>query len=407
MFRDTIDHLKSNKARRERGEIIAIPFPFPRFSEYVPGIERGRYIITTASSKVGKTKLTDNLFVYNPLNFKRSHGIKLKIFYFSLEMSKQDKELELLSHQLHSKTGIILSTDQLSSVYSKYITQDEIIKILEEEILPDLEDYTADLEIIDNIRNPYGIYKHVRNYANNNGRYFDKDNKEISLLSINNTDKTIRDNANKAIAKYVPNDPDEYVIIITDHISLLTPEEGDKGSIKSAMEKFSSTYSIAMRDRWQYTVVNVQQQAAAQEGVDNVKASMVRPSPNGLGDSKLTGRDVDMLLGLFSPSRLQIDYWEGYNIGMSENMAKVKKAHPFALLHNYREFGVCFSRRGYGDTYTNLFFNGASNFFKELPRPDNHEALNVVAQEVLRCQEAAEHPNEHVRKMLKLREKNG
>lgn len=143
-----------------------------------------------------------------------------------------------------------------------------------------------------------------------------------------------------------------------------------------------------------------------QEGVENVKASMVRPSANGLGDNKLTGRDCDMLLGLFSPARLQIKNWEGYNIALNENMARVKKIHTYPLLHNYREFGVAFSRRGHGDVYTNLFFNGASNTFKELPRPDNKEALDLVAKECLKCQEAAEHPHEHVKKMLKLREQS-
>ena len=43
---------QENKRRRENGEDIAIPFPFERFAEIVPGIQKGRYIINTANSKV-------------------------------------------------------------------------------------------------------------------------------------------------------------------------------------------------------------------------------------------------------------------------------------------------------------------------------------------------------------------
>ena len=69
-----------------------------------------------------------------------------------------------------------------------------------------------------------------------------------------------------------------------------------------------------MRDRWKYIVVNVQQQMAQQESVEHAQANMLRPSANGLADNKLTGRDVDMMLGLFSPFRFRRAEWEGYDI---------------------------------------------------------------------------------------------
>ena len=41
--------------RRERvltGKFNCLPFPFPRFRNYFPGFEQGRYVLLTANQKV-------------------------------------------------------------------------------------------------------------------------------------------------------------------------------------------------------------------------------------------------------------------------------------------------------------------------------------------------------------------
>ena len=55
LFDSVYQQIIDNKRLREEGKDIAIPFPFARFSEEIPGIQKGRYIITTANQKVGKT----------------------------------------------------------------------------------------------------------------------------------------------------------------------------------------------------------------------------------------------------------------------------------------------------------------------------------------------------------------
>ena len=83
---------------------------------------------------------------------------------------------------------------------------------------------------------------------------------------------------------------------------------------------------------------------------------MIRPSANGLGDNKLTGRDCDMMLGLFSPFRFRRAEWEGYNIRR--------------LGDSYRELSVILNRRG-SAIMTDLYFDGCCNFFKELPKSED------------------------------------
>lgn len=361
LFERTLKSIEENKQKRERGEHISIPFPFARFSRYVPGIQKGRYIITTANSKVGKTKFTDFLFMYSPIQWLLNNNtdINIRINYFSLEMSKEDKMKEAISHQLFLNNPTIqLSPEYMDSLYEHYILDDD--KFNKMKGLKDyFEKFEESVTFIDEVRNPYGIYKYVRDYAHDNGNYYDKDGYKIDSDLIRRNDE----NALKAIEEYKPNKPNEFVINITDHVSLLTPENNE--TLHSAMGRFSSTYSLRMRDRWKHIVVNVQQQAASQESVENLKLERLQPSADGLGDNKLTQRDCDMMLGLFSPARHKIRKYEGYDITKLKN--------------NHRELSVILNRRG-GSVATQLLFLGAVNYFQELPTPENidyEKLLNI------------------------------
>ena len=59
-----------NRTRRERiveGKYNCLPFPFERFRRKYPGVEQSKYILLSANQKVGKSKLADYIFLYEPL----------------------------------------------------------------------------------------------------------------------------------------------------------------------------------------------------------------------------------------------------------------------------------------------------------------------------------------------------
>lgn len=368
IFNTVVQQIKTNKEKREAGKIIAIPFPFPRFSEYVPGIQKERYIIITANAKVGKSKITDYIMVYSPVDYILNNpncGADIKIDYFTLEMSKESKIKQFVAHNLFLKHDIRLGEEEIDSIFDRYILEDHILRKIEA-LEPDIEKFESKVNFIDNIRNPFGIYKHVRDWHEANGIYVDKDLKEIPLNQIKNTDKTISDQATFAIFKYVPNNPDLFYEIVVDHVGLTTPERGE--SVKETIEKLSSKYAIRMRDRWKAIVVYVQQQAASTESVENMKLSATKPTPAGLGESKLPQRDCDIMLGLYAPVRYKIRDYMGYNIASNTHS-------NVPLLDNHRELETLINRRGGGMISTQLYFDGAVNFFKELPKPDDVEGM--------------------------------
>jgi len=354
-FDRVLEELKENKRIRLAGGHTCIPWlNLPKLSTVVPGVQKRRYYICTANSKVGKTQMADFLFLYEPFDFIENHktNLDVRIFYFSLELSAEEKIKQAITRQVHIKTGEIISPEKISSVFD-YILDDKTEKLVES-FGDYFEKFNKKVTFIDNIRNPFGIYTYIRNYAENNGNYFDKDNNKLSLTSAREHPLTID--------RYVPNNPNEYVIIMTDHLSLLTPEQGN--TPHQTMTAYSSNYCLKMRDRFGYTIVNVQQQAADQEKQQFISSTgrtiidKLRPSPDGLGDNKLTGRDCDVMFGLFAPHRYKIDIYpqpEGYDITSFKD--------------SYRELSILLNRRGSGFINTHLYFNGAINYFRELPKP--------------------------------------
>jgi len=378
IYKRTLEETLQNKKLREEGKHIAIPFPFPRFSNYFPGIMKRRYFIVTANQKVGKSKITDFLFMISPFLFQKyvKTNIKPRIKYFSLEMSKEDKIKEMRSFLLFHLHGITMAPDTIDSIYSGYILDPVIERIIKsDEFLSWFEEFENVVEFIDYTKNPYGIYKNVREYAHRNGTYIDKEGKPMDMRiplrydtpgfkETPDSRKEI-DQYNKNIQFYKADDEDVYNIVIIDHARLLTVEKDldDRRNI----ENFSSNYLMGMRDRWNFIPVLVQQQMAAQESVDNAKAAKLRPSSDGLGISKNTAQDCDTLLGLFSPARHKKLSWEEYDISQ--------------LVDKHRELSIILNRRG-NATITQLYFNGASNYFKELPPVSqmSSQVYNIITE---------------------------
>ena len=339
----------------------SIPWGLPRFEHYMPGIQQKKYYIFTANSGLGKTQITDSLFFYHPLEFMLlNSNIKIKWFYWSLEMDKLSKWNQMVSRYLFMNYGVRWDVDKIESVGDeKRMTREEYELYKEaKEYCDKLEDY---IEIFhaDPI-NPYGIVKTLETYALENGTIHYQKNEDGSFK--------LNKKGNKIFDYYEPNDPDMYIINITDHLAELNLEvEAGKGddrrklTQKETIEKHSNNMKY-IRNRYGFTLVDVQQQAAYKEEQEYTKfgnsiQGKLEPSLDGLGESKVTQRKADIVLGLFAPDRFKIQEHAGYNI------TRMKDA--------YRNLKVLKNRNGQPNVRTALYFDGAVNFIKELPKADD------------------------------------
>lgn len=345
LFDRVFEQIKLNKSLREEGKHICIPSPFKRFGEEYPGIQKATYYLVTGNQKAGKTQISDFMFIYNPINFilENDTNIKLKIFDFNLEMSKEKKIKQAIVHKLFVDYGVTLSVRELDSIYNDRILPDRLVEHVEK-----FREWFAKFEsivtFIDDIRNGYGIYKYIRGFFEENGHYEYKK----AIISEEGTPREIT-----TIDRYIPNDPDLFVIILIDNINLLIPEKGQ--TLFESIGKFSSDYMVRVRNRWFGIPVIIQQQALSKEGNDSIKIDRTEPSADGLADNKATSKDCDILLTIYSPFRNRKQTYLQYDI------TKLKD--------NYRRLAIEFDRNGQA-CETSLFFNGAVNYFSELPKAE-------------------------------------
>lgn len=262
------------------------------------------------------------MFIHNPLVYLNNNpesGITITIKYFSLEESKKKVILSEISKYLFTKYGLSISIKQLlSRGRFNTIDADTLLKI--KEAKEHVDNFLKSVDIIDTIRNPTGIYKYVRDYAMTIGTYYNKNNKPLTAQEVAEVNAG-KGETYKKVAYYKKHDPKHYVIILTDHISLLEPEnvDGQMLTLWQAMGRFSAKYCLHFRDKFGFIPVNVQQQASDKERVEvNYKGdtieSKLEPSLDGLGDNKTTQRDADVVLGLFAPDRYNIQQHNGYDI---------------------------------------------------------------------------------------------
>lgn len=354
---DRVPHYRERQQRAINGLFNCLPWPFSRFRAYIPGTEKAKYIIVTANQKVGKSKFVDYVYVYETILFVMQHPeIRAKILYFTLEISPNSKRDEFMSFLLGYLDHIYISPTDLNSVNSDRPVPDYILDLLESErYKPYIDKYDEIVTYIDDIRNPTGINKYCRDYALKHGH-------------INYTDETYTD-SNGRVCKlinkdnpYTADDEEEIRIVIVDNASNFTQESGLN---KMDTINKASKYFITLRDQLMYTIVLVQHQAQAQEGIENRKLGLIKPSSDGLADCKTTTRDANLVLGLYSPFKYEIKTHEGYDI------TKFKNYIRFLQVIEDRDYGA-------SGQVCPLFFNGMSSTFRELPKPDDSEISSAI-----------------------------
>lgn len=349
--------LKERRNRLLNGQLNRIPSPFERFSNDFIGIEQGCYYTITSFTKGGKSQFTSFTFIYKPLMFcyYTKADIDIKILYFPLEETPERIMQRFISWLLYdlSKGKIRITPKDLRSTISP-ISQEILDAINSDEIQNILKYFEEHVIFPDEAGNPTGIFKYCIKYAEEHGKVYTKVGKYKDDFGV------IQER--QVFDRYEQDNPNEYRLVIIDTINLIDTERGM--TLKQSMDKLSEYCAKYLRNRYHYSPVIIQQQAFEQEGNEAFKIGRVRPSVAGLGDSKYTSRDSNIVLGLFSPFRFALREYEGYDISKFKD--------------NIRFLEMIVNRDGEMGGLCPLFFDGAVCQFSELPRPDDNEGIKKV-----------------------------
>ena len=353
-----LETLDNRRKRILEGDINCIPSPFRRLSNSFPGIEQDKYYLVSGSTKAAKTQITNYLFVYTPILYAYEHPeqLRVKIFYFPLEETPENITLRFMSYLLYTLSGkqIRISPMDLKSTNADKILDEEILNILKSDKYQKILKFYEDNVLFMSARNPTGIYKTIKDYADKNGIIHRKKVK-ITNKKTGNTEEV------EAFDYYEPYDKKEYVIIITDHVSLLNQESGM--NLRETINKYSE-YMMIARNNYHYIPVNVQQQSTETTNLEAFKSNKIRPTMAGLSDSKYTAKDCSVMFGITNPFAFELPEYLGYDISKLRSHARFLE--------------IVLNREGESNDIAPLYFDGATNYFAELPPSKDSVSMQKV-----------------------------
>lgn len=323
-----IENLIKRRDRILNGQLNCIPSPFKRFSNDFIGIEQSCYFTVTSFTKGGKSQFTSYTFIYKPLMFCyfTKADVSLKVLYFPLEETPERIMQRFISWLLYdfSKGKIRISPKDLRSTISA--VSQEVLDIINSDEIQDILSYFEEHVIFpEEAANPTGIYKYCKTYAEEHGTVYTKEGKYKDEFGNIQTRQVFN--------RYEQDNPNEYRLIIIDTINLIDTERGL--TLKQSMDKLSEYCAKYLRNRYHYSPIVIQQQAFESEGNEAFKIGRIRPSVAGLGDSKYTSRDSNVVLGLFSPFRFALKEYEGYDISRFRDNIRFLEVIVNRDKHNY------------------------------------------------------------------------
>lgn len=341
-----LDNLKKRRNNILEGNINSIPSPFQRFKEHLVGVEQGTYYIVTGYSGGAKSQFSYFFFVFEPLlylyeNRDKYPNLKYTVFCMPLEETAERITQRFISYLLFklSNGRVLISPKNLRSSDNSKPLPKEILDIIESEEYRDiLYFFEKSVNFVLDVL-PHQFCDRVQDYCEKNGKTYYKKS------------EIINDFGEKEIIKefdyYIPNNPQEYIVALVDHISLLPPN----GDLKSTIISFSNKM-VKLRNDYNITPVIIQQQAAANETIEAFKVDRSRPTQGNLGDCKSTGRDSNVIISIYNPYAHNLKTFGGYDLT--------------DLKGNARFIEILKNRDGTSNMFIGLLFNGACAYFKEL-----------------------------------------
>lgn len=257
-----INQIRQNKIDFDAGNVKFIPCSIARFNTQFPGIRKSDYICFTGNTSSGKTTITKKIAVFDSIEYAIRTGLDLKILYFGLEESEEEFNYSLLSYLLKKYNNVRYNILDFEYVTGK-LQDEDLDKI--EALQPTLDLWKSYINYYDNIYHPYSIYSKIKEFAESRGQF-------------------IRTNPeHKSWDTYVPDNPNEFIICIVDHISLVLPEKQHNNQLDIAMKDMSFYLRQYVSKKFKYTAVSVHQQMATNEDLEHLKEKYWMPTLQGFG----------------------------------------------------------------------------------------------------------------------------
>lgn len=286
------------------------------------------FIITHNSAK---TTLVNQAFVMSPWEYCIKNGIPIKIIVFSMERSVIFTHAKQFVAKLFKDKGLLIDLPVLLGWYkNKKLSPKEADLIDEYESYFDRMD--ENIDVYEGQKTPEEMQEIIEKYAEANGDYIDI----------------------KGKVKYVPNNPQEYVLIISDHLGLT--KKGKRKSKKEAIDDYIE-YQQEFRDMNGYTFINVSQ---VNRDLSKGGRDVFEPHLDHLKESGNIAEASDLVLSIFDPIRFNT---QDINYGDVSKFRCPNTGHKF-----FRNIGILKNSYGIDGASIGTVFMGQTGILKTLPK---------------------------------------
>lgn len=323
------------------GTNIGLNSGMPALSNYTYGIHKGRFYLIGADSGVGKTTMADFMFIMNAFESAKQQKKKLYIYYYSFEISLEEKKARWCSYYIYLKYNKSIPADYIQGRIAGLMVIDDDMKMIREAYLY-VEELLTCMIVVEDPIHPTKIFHDIIDY------HFDKIGKVFRREAHDKKKRGV-------IYGWQPNPGEEnsMTMMLIDHWALLMNEQGF--DTKQTMDLMSK-YFVTLRNLFGIIGVGIQQfntDITSMYRMNKKGDGLITPQRIDFGDSRYTFRDANVVLGLIKPSIYDIPTYHKYDI---------KKLGPnFIAMHLMK------NRHGVSQRMLPIFLNGMAGVAEDLP----------------------------------------
>lgn len=331
-----VDNLFTRIDRGREGLNSGLSTGLPKLDKLVYGVQRQWMNVYCADSGAGKSSIVLYTQVYQPFQQHYANpDIDIHFLLFSFEMSAEVLLAKLLSLYIYDTFQRKLSYGDILSLGGSLSDEDyDLLK----QATPWLQEFERCCEIIDKPVTAKGLYAVCKDWSKNFGVYEEEESQNSDYIRLN----------------YIPKNPKQYLIVVVDHIKLLSVSSGhtSKQEIDEACD-----FLIFFRNKCSMTVNIIQQLNRNFKSMDRRNSDNSLIGLEDLSDSSGPAQAAEGVIAIYHPFREKRANCEGYDIKKLKDRARIIQI----LKNRFGEADKCFGSAFYGEV----------GVWRELPMPNN------------------------------------
>ena len=211
--------------RGKQGLNEGLPMGFNRLTKVICNVQKGRYDLWGGGTGTGKSSAVLDAYVINPIEYMLANNqpLKLRVKYYNLEMATMPLMAKLMARRVfeQSEGKYLLSVNKIFGRGNYRLSAEE------DRLLGEAQDYfdmlTQYVEFVDGSVSPLFVYKDLLALANEIGTVTKQENGHWD---------------------FVQHDPNLIVVVVIDHVGLITPNKDHSGNKKKAIDDLSEMLII-------------------------------------------------------------------------------------------------------------------------------------------------------------------